>query len=347
MSYGDSKGKKKGKRRRPTPEESTSPIEFIITYEKPTLEDTLEELHSYPVYPNEMALEVRNLLCERICAFQKLRYLGRRFLFRCAVDEDIVNKGKAELLVHFLTPEAQQYHADDAWLCEATRQARSAMLLLGDISFKKPLVEHLQFQKFFNIHLLHPPLPEPEMEALRQRSAKTAHNLIQQMEQAVVSGKAVICGEVRDLAGTTAREKLEAFFLGLVQAAYPKLPLIQRPVKDEAAVWNILQGMDAYTLFEADHNEGNPEALAELQQWLEAQFQAGIRPALDEVFRRYTFIPYGWLPLDVGALLAQLSADGALTVLAKGIKVPSTNPDLPAMLCRKRSEGISFAPGKV
>ncbi len=346
MSYGDSKGKKRGKRKRPTPEESTSPIEFFIAHENPTLEDTLEELHSYPVYPNEMALEVRNLLCERICAFQKLRYLGRHFPFRCTVDENIINRGKSEILVHFLTPEAERYHMDDAWLCDTSRQEHSAMLLLGDILFKDALVEHLQFQKFFHIHLLHPPLPRPEMEALHQRSAETAQKLVQQMEQAVVSGRAVICGEVRELLGATAREKLLFFYTSLMEAAYPKLSLIQRPVKDKTAVWNILQGMDAYTLFEADHNKGNPAAQAELLQWLEEQFQAGVHPALDDVFRRYTSIPYGWLPLDVRAVLAYLAADQKIIVLADGTAVSSTDPNLPDMLCRKRTEELSLAPGR-
>ncbi len=343
MIHGDSH--EKGNEQQ-DPLASTSPYEILFSQEEVSLESVLEELRSYYVSPEEMALEVRNLLCDEICSFRALRYLDRRFSFRCNVDEDMVNRGKSELLVHFLTPEAQQYAAEDSWLCETSRQEHSAMLLLGDISFKDPLVEHLQFRKCSHIYRFHPPLPESEMEALRRHEAENHQMLVQRMEHAVLTGKAVICGEIRALPGTTARERLEAFFLGLVEAAYPKMALIQRPAKDEAAVWNSLQGLEAYNLFEGDTDVGNPDALADLRQWLEEQFAAGSRPSLGNVYRRYTRIPYGWLPLDIGALLIQLLADQEISVWDAGIAVSQTEPKLPAMLCRKPSEAITFAPSK-
>ncbi len=323
------------------------PLDFFLSHEERPLKEVLEEVHQCPVSPRERAAELRRALCETICPVHDLRYRGRSFSCRCIIDGMGFGPSKAELQVHFLTPEAAQYRAKNQVLCNATREAHSAILVLGNTHFLEPLVEHLQFYKFYMDHFLRLPLSETDRPVFHQQYSGLYHKTLDLTEEAVLSGKAVICGEVRALAGTTAREKLEALFLSLAEAAYQKQSLIQKPLKDEADVWNILLGMESFTLFDVKSpEEDNPAAQADLLQWLEERFAAGSRPSLDDVFHRYTTMPYGWLPLDVSGVLAHLAADQKITVLADGSEVSNRDPNLPDLLCRKRTEAIAFAPAQ-
>ncbi len=308
-----------------------------------TLEEALQEANNYVIPPREAAEAVYRLLFQHILPSFRVQDRGRSFSYRCTVDAFSFGPDNAELTVHFVTPYGDQYNADDLWLCAATQQESSAILVLGD-GYTAALEDYIRYTRF--TLLRRAPLDSSGADGVRLgvQMIPMEQDAVRLLDQAVCAGKAVICGAVRDLPGTSGKAKLQALFAALLETAYSKLPMILTPARSEEAIEDILQGTEPLSLFAMGGEEDNPEAKAELQNWLEGQFAAGVHPSLQELHGKFCHIPYGWQPMDIGALLARLLTDQKITVLSNGGEVSLSEPNLPAMLCGKGTEILSFAP---
>ncbi len=304
-------------KRAPQPKGETCPED------KKDEQQAIDQAARVPISTISMA-EATYQLLTAILPEGKVRHMGRPFSFRYTVDGYGFGHSDATLTVRFVSPYGDQYHADDTWLSAITGQERSALLVLGD-GYAQALEDTLRYRD-------HPDADRLEKEALRL------------LQQAVLDGRAVICGEVRDLPAGTAHEKLKSLATALAEAALDKLSLIQNPVQSEDALRDILQDTEELSLFAMAGDEDNREAKEALHQWLQGQFAAGLRPTLQEVSGRFGGIPYGWAALDTAALLARLAADQQIAILAGGKQVPIRSPSLPAMLCGRRNEAITIGP---
>lgn len=287
----------------------------------PALQEASDQAERYPI-PAKTAAEETYRLLTAIFPEGMVRLLGRSFSYRYTVDAYAFGRNHAALTVRFVSPYGDQYHADDAWLSAITGQERSAIVVLGD-GYTQALEDSIR--------------QVAPMAPLAKKSVRL-------LEQAVLDGRAVICGKVWSQPAATAREKLESLIHILAETALDKLSLIQNPVQSEDTLQDILQGTEALSLFTMAGDTDNREAKEELHQWLQGQFAAGLRPTLPEVLGRFSGIPYGWATLDTAALLARLAADQQITVLAGGTEVPLDSPSLPAILCGRRTAFTAIAP---
>lgn len=153
--------------------------------------------------------------------------------------------------------------------------------------------------------------------------------------KAICESRIYVDGQLVNVTGSTAKEKISNTLEQLVGQVYKKLDLITFNASTDNDILDTLSGRADNGVFPG--NEPNREAADDIYQYLQMQAQQALNVQMSDIQSRYQGTPYGWNEIDIANAVARLIYEQKITVKYSGNTLQSDNTHLPDFL-RKKSE---------
>ena len=179
-------------------------------------------------------------------------------------------------------------------------------------------------------------LPTTVQDIIRREQDKATSyeaNVRTELCKAIEGAKFYVDGERLEIKGGDAKSKIEQALEYLVSHVYSELDLIAENASSDADILEILTGGQQ----SIDGLAKNQSAASKIEEYLELQAQKRLPTSMNDVQNKFQSIPYGWLEIDIAAVVALLITQQKVTIKYAGTTVQPSNPKRPDML-RKKSE---------
>ena len=152
-------------------------------------------------------------------------------------------------------------------------------------------------------------LPEAIQHIIRgkqQQASAYEKTAKEHISSAILEAKVYVLGEISDVKATTVKDKIETVLSGLVESVYSKLDYIRHNFDNDGELLQILTNTNKQLTIGGGAAVINPEAVDEVDQFLELQGMKLLPTSMGDVQRRFSAIPYGWREIDIAAVICSL-----------------------------------------
>ena len=297
------------------------------------------DIKNTPVDSAQIVQSISQTIFNEIYAMKKFRYGKYDFSFDRYVDETLSGTATGGMRLRILTVASDYYGSGDQRLIMDSQVNNEAIVVLSnETPYFDELEQAMKIRKFVKQRNVSQ-MPESIQRIIRERNEEARKLELRAkdyMEQSIVSGKFYVHGEILELKGGSAKDRLDAAMQSLVESVYSKLNLVNQFVSSDADILAILNGAYEEIGF-TGMGANNEDALSEISQWLELQNQKLLKTSMGDVQRRYQAIPYGWKEIDIAAMMARLIVQQKIQIQYGGAVVNRDERRLVDFL-RKKSE---------
>lgn len=271
---------------------------------------------------------------------KKFKHGRYNFPYEQYVDETLSGSAGSGMRLRIVTVAGDHYSMPEQQLIMESQINNEAIVVLsGESPYFEDLEQALKIRKYVKQRNA-AQLPESIQNIIRNRQSE-ARRLEERARghigEAIVGAKVYVHGEVVELKISNPKDKLDAAMDLLAESVYSKLNLVNSFVDSDADILAILNGAGEEELTLAGSGANNEDALNEMSQWLELQNGKMLSISVGDVQRRYGAVPYGWMEIDIAALLARLIVRQKISIKYGGAVVARDDRRLVDYL-RKRSE---------
>jgi hypothetical protein len=296
-------------------------------------QDIQREIKNTPVDTAAIVEKIGHMVFADIYTTKKYRYGKYDFAFDQMVDHTAVGAVTGGMKLKIVTVATDATEKNE--LALMTQSAGQAIVVLSDTPYYESLENAMKIRKYVKQRNV-AQLPKSVQDIIRDQqdeAGKYELSAAEDLEKAIISADFYVDGEHIEIAGGSAKVKLDQALEYLVSHVYSDLNLIADNVESDADIIAILTGSVASNL--AIHP--NCGAAAKIEEYLEMQDRKHLPTSMADIQSRYQAIPYGWKEIDIAAVCAMLIYNQKVTVKYAGSTVQPNNPKLPDML-RKKSE---------
>lgn len=218
-----------------------------------------------------------------------------------------------------------------------TESKGQAIVVLSETPYYECLEKAMKVRKYVKQRNV-AQLPKSVQDIIRNHqdeATKCELSAEEDLKKAIVDAKFYVDGELIEIKGGDAKNKLDQAMEYLVTHVYSELGLITKNADTDADILAVLHG---------DHLNGvmtgmeeNHDAAVKVEEYLEMQDIKNLPTSMADVQSRYQAIPYGWKEIDIAVVVAMLIYDQKVTIKYGGVTIQPNDPRLPEML-RKKSE---------
>lgn len=233
--------------------------------------------------------------------------------------------------LRFLTADAEA--ADKSQLRLMTESRGQAIVVLEDYPYFENLQNAMKIRTY--VKQLRAQLPKSVQDIIRARqddAGQFEKDATEQLKKAIEDGVFYVDGERVPVRGD-AKSRIDQALEYLVSHVYSELELVTHNTDSDANILEILSG----NLSMISGAEPNREAAAKVEEYLIIQDKMKRPTSMADVQARYQGIPYGWLEIDIAAVVALLIVQQKVTIKYGGTTIQPDNSNLPNML-RKKTE---------
>ena len=302
-------------------------------------QDIERDIRNTPVDSAAIIQSIAQIIFGDLYVSKKFKYGKYDFPYDQIIDDTAIGQLSGAIRLRIITVASDLFTAGDQMMIAKSNLDHEAILVLSD---KYPYFDDLEsaakirkYAKSRNVAQL----PEAIQHIIRnkqhQASAyeKTAKEHI---SAAILEARAFVAGESNTFKVSTVKDKFESSLSALVESVYSKLGYIHRNFDSDDQLLAILNNQTKQLTFGGGIAIDNPEAVSEVEQYLQLQTMKMLPTSMGDIQRRFSDIPYGWREIDISATVVSLISVQKVSIQYGGSTIQPNDKHIPDYL-RKRN----------
>ena len=301
-------------------------------------QDIERDIRNMPVDSATIVQSISQIIFGDLYISKKFKYGKYDFPYDQIIDETTIGQITGAVRLRILTVASDLYNAGEQALLMRSNVDNEAILVLSD---KYPYFDELEsaakirkYVKSRNVAQL----PEAIQHIIRgkqQQASAYEKTAKEHISSAILEARVYVSGEVSSIKTSTVKDKIELALSSLVESVYSKLGYIKHNFDNDNELLQILANPNGQVTFGGGIAVDNPEAVDEVEQFLELQGMKMLPTSMGDIQRRFSGIPYGWREIDIAATICSLIATRKVALQYSGNMIQPSDKHIPDYLRRK------------
>ena len=274
---------------------------------------------------------------------KKFHYGKNDFVYDTMVDSQVIGSPTGGMCLQVLTAAVDASDKNVLRLMTDSKN-RAIIALPDDISYYESLEHALKIRGYVSKKNINqaPKSVQDIIRSQQDEAARQEDTAREELKKAIVNADFYVDGEKLEIQAKDAVSKIDQAMEYLVSNVYKKLNLITRNAETDEDIREILNNDPQFPGLEA-----NLDAAADMEEFLEIQYQKNFSTSMADIQKKYQNVPYGWREIDVAAVAAQLIAQQKVTIKYGGETIHADDRRLPDMLRKKSDVGKTVISRKI
>ena len=301
-------------------------------------QDIERDIRNTPVDSATIVQSISQIIFGDLYISKKFKYGKYDFPYDQIIDETTIGQITGAVRLRILTVASDLYNAGEQALLMRSNVDNEAILVLSD---KYPYFDELEsaakirkYVKSRNVAQL----PEAIQHIIRgkqQQASAYEKTAKEHISSAILEARVYVSGEVGSIKTSTVKDKIELALSSLVESVYSKLGYIKHNFDNDNELLQILTNPNGQVTLGGGIAVDNPEAVDEVEQFLELQGMKMLPTSMGDIQRRFSGIPYGWREIDIAAAICSLIATRKVALQYSGNMIQPSDKRIPDYLRRK------------
>lgn len=303
-------------------------------------QDIERDIRNTPIDSAKITQSIAKIVFGDLYSSKKFKYGKNDFSFDQFIDETAIGQLTGSVHLRILTVASDLYTDSGQALIMKSDRDREAILVLSD---KYPYFDDLeeaakihQYIRGRNVALL-PEAIQHIISGKQEQAASYERTAQEHIASAIMEAKVYVAGEALTIKPASVKDTIETALSELIERVYDKLDYIKHNFDNDTELVQILTDRQKQTAFSGQIDVYNPEAVEEVQQYLDIQNLKNLPTSMGDIQRRFSAIPYGWREIDIAAVVASLIAMQRVSIQYCGSVIQPADKHLPDYL-RRRTE---------
>ena len=301
-------------------------------------QDIERDIRNTPVDSAAIVQSISQIIFGDLYVSKKFKYGKYDFPYDQIIDETTIGQLTGAVRLRILTVASDLYNAGDQALLMRSNVDNEAILVLSD---KYPYFDDLEsaakirkYVKSRNVAQL----PEAIQHIIRgkqQQASAYEKTAKEHISAAILEANVYVSGETSSIKTSSVKDKIETALSSLVESVYSKLGYIKHNFDNDNELLQILSNQNKQMTIGGGIAVYNPEAVNEVEQFLELQGMKMLPTSMGDIQRRFSAIPYGWREIDIAAVVCSLISIQKVALQYSGSMIQPTDKHIPDYLRRK------------
>ena len=301
-------------------------------------QDIERDIRNTPVDSATIVQSISQIIFGDLYVSKKFKYGKYDFPYDQIIDDTTIGQLTGAVRLRILTVAGDLYNSGDQTLLMKSNVDNEAILALSD---KYPYFDELEhaakirkYVKSRNVAQL----PEAIQNIIRgkqQQASSYEKTAKEHISSAILEAKVYVSGEISSVKTSSVKDKIEAALSSLVESVYSKLSYINHNFDNDNELLQILNNQNKQMTITGGAAVFNPEAVDEVEQFLELQGMKMLPTSMGDIQRRFSAIPYGWREIDIAAVICSLISVQKVSLQYSGSMIQPTDKHIPDYLRRK------------
>lgn len=301
-------------------------------------QDIERDIRNTPVDSATIVQSISQIIFGDLFISKKFKYGKYDFPYDQIIDETTIGQLTGAVRLRILTVASDLYNAGDQMLLMRSNVDNEAILRLSD---KYPYFDDLEnaakirkYVKSRNVAQL----PEAIQHIIRgkqQQASAYEKTAKEHISAAILEANVYVSGETNTIKTSSVKDKIETALSSLVESVYSKLGYIKQNFDNDNELLQILSNQNKQMTISGGVAVYNPEAVDEVEQFLELQGMKMLPTSMGDIQRRFSAIPYGWREIDIASVVCSLISIQKVALQYSGSMIQPTDKHIPDYLRRK------------
>ena len=301
-------------------------------------QDIERDIRNTPIDSAAIVQSIAQIVFGDIYLSKKFKYDKYDFPYDRFVDETPIGQLTGAIRLRILTVASDMYNKGEQALLMKSGVDNEAILVLSDqYPYFDDLENAAKIRKYVKTRNV-AQLPEAIQHIIRgkqQQASSYEKTAKEHISSAILEAKVYVAGEYSEIKTSSVRDKIENALSNLVESVYSKLGYIKHNFESDAELLQILTNPNKQFTLDGGTAVYNPEAVEEVEQYLELQNMKLLPTSMGDIQRRFSSIPYGWREIDIAAVICSLISIQKAAIQYGGNMIQPTDRHLPDYLRRK------------
>ncbi|NLV85368.1 MAG: BREX system P-loop protein BrxC [Spirochaetales bacterium] len=300
-------------------------------------QDIERDIRKMPVDSATIVQSIAQIIFGDLYISKKFKYGKYDFPYDQIIDDTTIGQLTGAVRLRILTVVSDLHTEGDERLLMRSRAGNEAILVLSDNPYFYDLDNAAKIRRYVKSRNV-TQLPEAIQHIIRgkqQQASAYEKTAKEHIASAILEAKVYVSGEISDVKATTVKDKIEKVLSGLVESVYFKLGYITHNFDNDGELLQILSNQNKPLTFGCGDAEYNPEAVDEVDQFLELQGMKLLPTSMGDIQRRFSAIPYGWREIDIAAVICSLISIQKVALQYSGSMIQPTDSRILDYLRRK------------
>lgn len=309
-------------------------------------QDIERDIRNTPVDSAAIVQSIATIVFGDLYVSKKFKYGKYDFAYDQLIDDTAIGQLTGSIRLRILTVASDLYTAPDQMLLMKSNVDNEVILVLSD---KYPYFDDLEsaakirkYAKSRNVAQL-PEAIQHIIRSKQQQASAYEKTAKEHIAAAILEAKVYVAGEVSSFRSATVRDKIESALTSLVESVYSKLGYIRRNFDSDSELLAILNSQAKQLTIGGGVAIDNPEAVAEIEQFLELQKMKMLPTSMGDIHRRFSAIPYGWREIDIAAAIVSLMSVQKVTIQYGGSTIQPNDSHILEYLRRRNGDKTTVA----
>ena len=309
-------------------------------------QDIERDIRNTPVDSAAIVQSIATIVFVDLYVSKKFKYGKYDFAYDQLIDDTAIGQLTGAIRLRILTVASDLYTAPDQMLLMKSNVDNEVILVLSD---KYPYFDDLEsaakirkYAKSRNVAQL-PEAIQHIIRSKQQQASAYEKTAKEHIAAAILEAKVYVAGEVSSFRSATVRDKIESALTSLVESVYSKLGYIRRNFDSDSELLAILNSQAKQLTIGGGVAIDNPEAVAEIEQFLELQKMKMLPTSMGDIHRRFSAIPYGWREIDIAAAIVSLMSVQKVTIQYGGSTIQPNDSHILEYLRRRNGDKTTVA----
>ena len=301
-------------------------------------QDIERDIRNTPVDSATIVQSISQIIFGDLYVSKKFKYGKYDFPYDQIIDETTIGQLTGAVRLRILTVASDLYNAGDQALLMRSNVDNEAIIVLSD---KYPYFDDLEsaakirkYVKSRNVAQL----PEAIQHIIRgkqQQASAYEKTAKEHISAAILEANVYVLGETSSIKTSSVKDKIETALSSLVESVYSKLGYIKHNFDNDNELLQILSNQNKQMTIGGGIAVYNPEAVDEVEQFLELQGMKMLPTSMGDIQRRFSAIPYGWREIDIASVVCSLISIQKVALQYSGSMIQPTDKHIPDYLRRK------------
>ena len=301
-------------------------------------QDIERDIRNTPVDSAQVTQSISQIIFGDLYVSKKFKYGKYDFPYDQIIDDTTIGQLTGAVRLRIVTVASDLFTAAEQSLIMKSNIDNEAILVLSDnYPYFADLENAAKIRKYVKSRNV-AQLPEAIQHIIRgkqQQASAYEKTAKEHISSAILEAKVYVSGEISSIKASSVKDKIETALTGLVESVYSKLGYIEHNFDNDTEIIQILTNPNKQLTIGGGVSVYNPEAVDEIEQYLELQGMKKLPTSMGDIQRRFSAIPYGWREIDIAAVIASLISIHKATIQYSGSVIQPTDKHIPDYLRRK------------
>lgn len=294
-------------------------------------QDVADEIRRIQIDDAAITKNIGDKIFGEIFTAKKIRYEHKYiFDFDRFIDGTLYGSPNGEIRIRFVTEAGDLKDAEPTKIRANSKNNNEAIFVLNSKSQYYDDLTEIEKIKKYVAQNSNKTISDSKYAFIlnQQQHSRTLSNLVsQRIEKAITEADIYVCGEKVNYSGSIAKNKIEQAMNQLIKNVYTELDSVNVLIERDSEIEDILQNTENTTKTFEVTGGNNKLAINKIKTYLKSQEGLSTKVTINDVYKHFTKVPYGWREIDIAAMLARLISAQQLEIIFKtGTTIDSKDP---------------------